>query len=318
MSFEQFTSKIDNLEKENKSILDKNEVLEKENKSILDKNEVLEKEQIYSLVKINILTKYSKKNLGERDEILSQLDLYHINETNQIDKLIEIFGEEASEGISILNIDTDEIVDINKLSKTSSSYKADCKIRMKKTGNIYCSSIKSTNCANPSIINSTSRSKFYNNVELKEYIPSLDALVCQYLDDPDNKSNNKSEVDRRLTDYKLNDKQKDDIVRVIAYFMFEGTGTGFSEIQANSIIEYNNDKLIFRCCDTEDKKKDYVLENWDRYIISIRGHQLQKSGKIRCNGLKLELEEHDKKWVCHYIKNGETFPRGAITIRLKT
>ena len=49
---------------------------------------------------------------------------------NEFGKLIEIFGEEASEGISILNIDTDdEIVDLNNLSKAPCGYKADCKIR---------------------------------------------------------------------------------------------------------------------------------------------------------------------------------------------
>ena len=35
---------------------------------------------------------------------------------NEFDKLIEIF-EEASEGISILNLDADDEYDINKLSK---------------------------------------------------------------------------------------------------------------------------------------------------------------------------------------------------------
>ena len=315
MSSEQATSQIEVVEPTKGGEIKKYEKLYCKEK---ERNDILEKKNKYLLAKINILT--NNKNKGEQDEVLLQLYLYHLNEMNQFDKLIEIFGEEASEGVSILNIDTDdEIVDINKLSKAPPGYKADCKIRMKKTGNIYYSSIKSKNCANPSIINPTSRSKFYSNSELNKYIPSLDILLCQYLDDPDNKNSHKSEVDRTLTDYKLNDTQKDDIARVIAYFMFKGTGTGFSKIQANSIIEYNNDKVIFRCCDTEYKKKSYVLENWDRYIISIRGHKKQKSGKIRGNGLKLgELEENDKKWVCYYIENGETFPRGAITIRLKT
>ena len=79
-------------------------------------NDNLEKINKYLLAKIKILT--NNQNKGEKDEVLLLLDLYHTNEMNNSDKLIEIFGEEASEGISILNIDTDdEIDDINKLSK---------------------------------------------------------------------------------------------------------------------------------------------------------------------------------------------------------
>ena len=101
-----------------------------------ERNEILEKKNKYLLAKINILT--NNQNRGEKDEVLLLLNLYHLNEMNEFGKLIEIFGEEASEGISILNIDTDdEIVDINKLSKTPCSYKTDCKIRMEKTKNVY-------------------------------------------------------------------------------------------------------------------------------------------------------------------------------------
>jgi len=61
--------------------------------------------------------------------------------------LIEIFGEEASEGIKIIDINTDtELLDYI-FSKSKS--KADCKIQMNKTGTIYCPSIKSKNCALP-------------------------------------------------------------------------------------------------------------------------------------------------------------------------
>jgi len=94
-------------------------------------NEILANKNKYLLAKINIHT--NNQNVGEKDEVLLLLDLYHLNEMNEFDKLIEIFGEEASEGVSILNIDTDdEIVDLNKLSKAHCGYKADCKIRMKK------------------------------------------------------------------------------------------------------------------------------------------------------------------------------------------
>ena len=132
MSSEETTCQSEVVEqpKPNKIIIKKNykKLYHKEK----ERNEIIEKKKKYLLAKINIHT--NNQNIGEKDEVLLLLDLYHLNEMNEFDKLIEIFGEEASEGISILNIDTgDEIVDLNKLSKAPSGYKADCKIRMKKT-----------------------------------------------------------------------------------------------------------------------------------------------------------------------------------------
>ena len=95
----------------------------------------LKKENQYLLAKINILT--NNQNKGEKGEVLLLIELYYLNETKQYDKLIDIFGEEASEGISILNMNTEnEILDINELSKAKCGFKADCKIKMKKTQNI--------------------------------------------------------------------------------------------------------------------------------------------------------------------------------------
>ena len=144
MSSEQTTSQIEVVEqpKPNKITIKKNykKLYQKEK----ERNQILEKKNRYLLAKINIHT--NNQNIGEKDEVLLLLDLYHLNEINEFDKLIEIFGEEASEGISILNIDTDdEIDDLNKLSKAPSGYKADCKIRMKKTNNVCSISIKSKN-----------------------------------------------------------------------------------------------------------------------------------------------------------------------------
>lgn len=134
------------------------------------------------MAKINIHT--NNQNIGEKDEVLLLLDLYHLNEMNEFDKLIEIFGEEASEGISILNLDTDdEIVDLNKLSKAPCGYKADCKIRMKKTNNVYSISIKSKNGANPSILNHTPRSAkiFQEGGILNDHVCVLDKIIQEYI-----------------------------------------------------------------------------------------------------------------------------------------
>jgi hypothetical protein len=258
-----------------------------------------------------------KYNKGENNEIKCIRQLFELR--NDKEKLVEIFGEKANKGIEVINVKTKKpYKNIDEIKKAAGKFKADIGIKMIKTGKIYWSSIKSKNCSNPSIVNVTSRSKFTNNSELNKLLPSLDNLIYQYLDDPDNKDCSKSEVDRSVSNYKLDDTEKQDIVACITYFMFKGTGKGNSDIEADAVIEYTNSGINFICCDTEDKKKEYVLKNWDRYMISLRGHKKQKSGKIRGNGLKLgRLEENDKKWVCYYTDDKVNRPRGAITIRCK-
>ena len=167
---------------------EKNEILEKTNKYLFAKSENLEKTNKYLFAKNNILT--NNKNKGEKDEVLLLIDLYHLNEMKDYDKLREIFGEDASEGISIHKIDTnDEIIDINKLSKAPSGYKADCKIRMKKTNKTYCISIKSKNGANPSILNHTPRTAkvFKETGALYNCVPFLDKILQEYNDKRINK-----------------------------------------------------------------------------------------------------------------------------------
>lgn len=272
----------------------------------------------YYNIKESILSD-TKKNKGEKHELLTVTELFYLNRTKKYYKLVNIFGEQASEGIEILDMETHAVINkFNEITKKAkSSYKADCIIRMIKTGELRYISIKSKDCANASIVNVTRRSMVHNNPELNKYIQSLDVLISQYLSDPDNVSMTKSEVDRKLSSYKLTDSQKYDIAGFIAYYMFDGTGKEASKIKADSVLEYSKNELYFVHCETNDNKKDYVLKNWNRYVLSIRGHKRGKSGKIRGNGLlKCGPQENDHEWVCYYTENGEMLPRGSIAIRI--
>jgi len=260
-----------------------------------------------------------KKNNGEKHELLTVTELLYLIKTKKYDKLVNIFGDQASEGIEILDMETRTVIkEYNEITKKAKPlYKADCIIRIIKTGALRYISIKSKDCSNPSIVNVTRRSMVYDNPDLNKYIASLDVLTSQYLSDPDNICMTKSEVDRKLSSYELSDSQKNDIASFIAYYMFKGTGKGTSEIQADSIIEYSKNELNFIYCETEDNKKDYVFKNWNRYVLSIRGHKRGKTGNIRSNGLLLGgPQENDHEWVCYYTENGETLPRGSIAIRI--
>ena len=71
--------------------------------------------------------------------------------------MIKIFGDEASEGIKVLDAKITPKRNIYDIKKTISSYKADCVVIMNKTGKTWAMSIKSKNGANPSILNHTPR-----------------------------------------------------------------------------------------------------------------------------------------------------------------
>ena len=274
-----------------------------------ERNEILEKKNKYLLAKINILT--NNKNRGEQDEVLLLLNLYHLNEMNEFDKLIEIFGEEASEGINILNIDThDEICDINKLSKAPSGYKADCKIRMKKTNNIYSISIKSKNGANPAILNHTPRSAkiFREGGIFNGHVSScLDKILQEYINKRINKMIGEDTPISNFMCLKDDYLLKEQFLEILSYFVFDGTGKGYSKCKSNAIMIYQNDKLIFKRCDNIQNKKLFIESIYDKIVISLRD-----------KGMPKVLNEYCKPWVFNDIKpDGSIKHKGSLHIRIK-
>lgn len=271
------------------------------------RNDILEKENKYLLAKINILT--NNQNKGEKDEVLLLLKLYHLNETNQFDKLTEIFGEEASKGISILNIDTnDEIVDINKLSKTSCGHKADCKIRMKKTKKYIYPSIKSKNGALPAILNHTPRSAkiFQEGGILYDYISCLDKILKEYIDKRKDKIIGEDTPITNLVCLK-DDSLKEIFIKVLIYFVFDGSGKGYSRCRANAMINYQNDKITFIKCDNIEEKKEYIKSIYNTIVISLRD-----------KGMPKLMQEYCKPWVFDDIKSESSIKhKGSLHIRIK-
>ena len=272
------------------------------------RNSILEKENKYLLAKINIRT--NNRNRGEKDELLLLLKLYHYNQLNQFDQLIEIFGKEASEGINILNLNTnDEIVDINKLSKAPRDYKADCKIRMKKTKNVYSISIKSKNGANPAIVNHTPRSAkiFQKGGIFYDYILDLVKVLQEYIGKRMNKIIGEDTLITNLMCLKDDYSLKEKIIDVLTYFVFDGSGKGYSKCKSNAIMTYQNDKIIFTKCDKIQNKKAYIESIYDKIVISLRD-----------KGMPKLMPEYCKPWVFDDIKpNGSIKHKGSLHIRIK-
>jgi len=272
-----------------------------------EENDMLEKINKYLMAKINILT--NKQNKGEKDEALLLIELFHFNETSQFDKLINIFGEEASDGIQILYIySNDEIVDINDLSKSRSCYKADCKIRMKKTLNVYTSSIKSKNGANPAILNHTPRSAkiFQENGILYDCITCLDKILKEYIVKRIDKIIGEDIPITNLVC--LNDNElKEIFIKVLIYFVFDGSGKGYSKYSANSIIEYHNDKITFINCNNIKRKKEYIKSIFNTIVLSLRD-----------KGMPKLIPEYCKPWIFDDIKSDNSIKyKGSLHIRFK-
>ena len=262
----------------------------------------------------------SSSNRGEKGEkrVISELLLHK----DDHDWLARYFGDESSQGIEVIDpADNKIITSLEQIKKAKSNIKSDIKIKFNSTQRVIGISIKYFHKSNPCIVNCTSRDKFIKNPNLKPLVSSMDKLVGQYLKDPSNVCQLISEVDRSLSCYTLTDVEKRNIASVIAYFTLDGTGKKDASVPANGVLDmyHNSGQITYKECSTEEDKINYVLSNWNRYIISIRGVKQQKNGKLRGNGMptKKNPTEHQMPWVCYYNDKGVMRPRGAISIRIK-
>ena len=140
-------------------------------------------EQQYLTAKANIIKKYNNK--GDRDEVLLLSEIFCFSITNQFDKLVEIFGDAAEKGITLINLDDNTIInDFNQIKKAKGKYKADCIIKFIKTGKLIYPSIKSENGGNVSIMNHQRRDQEVFQPGPKGYLnhllPDLDRMVRKY------------------------------------------------------------------------------------------------------------------------------------------
>jgi hypothetical protein len=271
-------------------------------------NKKLKEERVkneYLSAQINVHT--NSHNIGEKDEVLSILKLFYYNKSNQYDKLIEIFGDEACEGISIIDETGCVITDINTINKAKGCLKADVIIKMNKTTKIYTASIKSKNGANPAILNHTPRSaKIFNIGCLNKCMKSIDILIQEYIDKRTHKMIGE--------DIQLNtlESMKDstilaDVKELLSYFVFDGTGKGDSSCKANSILYYEKSNISFiNCCDVEEKMK-YIESILNSCIISLRDKGMPKTITDNCN-----------PWVFKDCQDNDNIKyKGSLHIRMK-
>ena len=252
-------------------------------------------------------TAMQHKNIGERDEILLAKKIYHYDEMKQYDKLIEIYGPDAGEGVEVLDTETRApITDINIIGKAGKLSKADIAVRMRKTNKIYHSSVKSKNGAPFAFLNHTPRSAkvFSASGSLNKYLPAIDSLLQEYIC-----KRNEGIINEDTPINKL-DCMKDisihsAMIDMMVYFMFDGTGSCESRCKADSLLYFHNDSISFvKCCDLGEKR-EYIESILDRCIISLRSKQMPKVIHDSC-----------KPWIYEYHKDGNIIYKGSIHIRV--
>ena len=63
---------------------------------------------------------------------------------------------------------------------------------------------------------------------------------------------------------------KDDISKVLSYFIFNGTGVKESSVSADSILIFSKDNIQFIDCKTDEKKNIYIKSIFNNCILSLR------------------------------------------------
>lgn len=271
-----------------------------------NKNEDLERYNTYLNTKISILE--SSNNKGEKDEILLLMNIFHENQKQNYAKLLEMFGEEASDGVKIIDVNTrEEVTNMKDLTKAGSLYKADCIILMNKTGTTYSISIKSKNGASPAILNHTPRTAkvFQEDGALHHCTNALDILIKEYIAKRKNNEIGEDVKANRLQ-YLGDNDTKERFMEVLAYFAFDGTGKGDSACKANAVMIYHGDSVTFIKCCTIEEKKQYIRTIMDKVIISLRD-----------KGMPRKINDYCTPWVYEDHKaNGLVKHKGSLHIRL--
>jgi hypothetical protein len=258
-----------------------------------------------SKIKEDIIT----LNKGELGEILTIKNLFRLSHENKIDDLIKIFGKDADKGITIHNINNKkEINSIEEIKKTKCTSKADCIIKFVKTNKFMNISIKCMHGAMPTILNHTPRSAkvFQEGGALNKNLDLLDNLI--YLMNKERIDGNVGEDIHIIKVFPLlDDELKKNLIEVVKYFMFDGSGSKNANNPANSILEIydpnNTNKWKFINCDDDNYKIKYVESLYDKLVLSLRDKGMPKNKNKIC-----------EPWIYYQNKSKE---KGSLHIRLK-
>ena len=245
-----------------------------------------------------------KQNQGEKDEVETIRRLISIGTNPDHEKAISMFGNCASEGFQVLDPDTNHVLKENEINnyKSKSLNKCDCLIRFCKDRTIIKPSIKSSNGAAYTLLNHThNQAKCWNLLEiqnpgLKSAIDDIVKVLNRLRTDEDHGEDFKLDAEF-IKEHFTSDVEilKKHIGNLLKYFIYEGSGRGYSKNQADSVIVLNGKDIVYESIDCE------ALVDEGKLSISLRK-----------KGMPKKLQAEHEKWTC------EKYPRnGALHIRRK-
>ena len=239
-----------------------------------------------------------KCNIGEKDEKDAITQIHQYNANKQYTELMNIFGENAKDGVILLNPKTRKPIEA-RLKR--SSFKADIICIVK--DDIFYISIKSHSGANFSVINHTARDAlvFQQGGILNKHLPNLDKLIKNYMEERTRQS--KEDIKISSLEAFRDSGVRESIIAVLVFFTFHGTGSGLSQCPANSILTNNKGTLTFKVYATYKQQREYVESMLDRYVMSLR----------RKKGMLNTINDENKPWI---FKDNDKI-KGLFHIRVK-
>lgn len=263
---------------------------------------------VLEYLRAQLLVMRGSGNVGEKDEILVKQDLYHLSQSEDRQGIVTLFGQQASDGIEILDYRSGQKFRcIGDIAKEPSSCKADILIKMVKTGVVYASTMKSDRGAPPALINHTHRGAkvFREGGPLHKYLQSLDTLVGEYINNRKSGSTGEDIPLMSLVSMK-NPTINTDFKKVLAYFVFEGTGSSQSSSKANSVLYYSKEgESEFTDCRSLETKLRYIDTIIDKCIVSLRNKGMPKKKNTFC-----------KPWTYEHTTGATISYKGSLHIRL--
>ncbi len=255
-------------------------------------------------------------NKGEKEEYLIKIYLCYLRD-KEID--IPILGKIKNVGFeknykttnwSKINFeklknnqkDIKKLSDTLSITKSSSKDKADVKIN-----DIYYS-LKCNGYGKPTIVNHTNRKGWLKIAELKKLeISNLDEIINQYW---------KLRINGDITEDCPNSHQKSpfnnnkEIVKpYLDFFIFEGSGQGYSKYPASKVLEFKSFKNINSW---KIYGNEYLDQHWNNLYFCLRSTK----------GMPKNYETYEhKKLISLWTRNfkgskGDKKYRGALHVRV--
>lgn len=258
----------------------------------------------------------------EQERANSHLNAGEIAELNSVEfllyaspeELVNIFGEEAREGINLIDpASLNIITNANSNGPAPNGYKSDYIVWFVSNGDMHFVSFKDGTGNNYSIMSETRRKLLVRNPLTRPWLFHIDRL-CQFY--AAKRIEGVWAQDIRLTEIIETMETNGDrdvrgaMLRLIEYFTFKGTGKGISIQVANCVLVKTRDRenpYTFYDCKTKARRIEYCENLLSRYVFSLRGI---KRGSTK----GYEVDPDDEPWVFEDPNSGRL--KGKMSIRV--